>query len=324
MYANYDQGFANGLTVRGIPVVQAHPGMVFWVGNSTASTASLRGEKGASDGNKGTFLEPFSTIAYALTQCTADRGDIIFVRPGYTETVAATDLTLNVAGVAVIGLGTGSKRPTLNLTATGSTVAISAANTTLHNFLITGGVDAIVAVMTISAADVTLSKLEYRDVTGQATDGILTTAAATRLLIDGLVWDGAVADGAASAIALVGTDRAEIKDFVIEGDFSVSAIDFRGTASTRVWIHDGQFYNRDAAVDTVVKDTVTASTGNIGPNLMINLEEHAANITEALTGVTFRYFGCGGVAGLVGNSILVCNLDGEAAMVSNIVASTDA
>ena len=324
MYSNYDQGFAQGLTVRGVPVVQAHPGMVFWVGNSTASTASLRGEKGASDGNKGTFLEPFSTIAYALTQCVADRGDIVFVRPGHTLTVTTDDLTFNVAGVAVIGLGTGSKRPTLNLTATGSTVAVSAANVTLHNFLITGGVDAVVAVMTISAADVTLSNIEFRDVTGEATAGILTTASADRLLIDGLQYQGAAGDGPAAAVAIVGGDRIEVKNFNIDGDFSVSAIDVRTTATTKLWVHDGSFYNRDAAVDTVVKDTITASTGNIGPNLMINLEEHAANITEALTGATFRYFGGGETAGLNGGSILVCNLNGESAMTANIVQSTDA
>jgi len=324
MYANYDQGFANGLTVRGIPVVQAHPGMVFWVGNSTASTASLRGEKGASDGNKGTFLEPFSTIAYALTQCVADRGDIIFVRPGHTLTVAATDLTIDVAGVAIIGLGTGTKRPTFNHTATGSTVAITAANVTLHNFLMTGGVDAVVAMITVSAADVTLSKIELRDVTGEMVVGVLTTAAADRLLIDGFKYYGATGDGLTAAIALVGGDRIEIKDFILDGDASVALIDVRTTPTTKLWVHDGQFWSREAADDTVLQDTVTASTGMIGPNLSIYLEEHAANVTEALTGATFIYNGAGETAGLNGGTILVSNLVGEAMMVSNIVQSTDA
>jgi len=312
MISNYDQGFAQGLTVRGIPVVQAHPGKVFWVGNSS-TTASLRGEKGESDGNDGTFLAPFSTIDYALSQCVADRGDIVFVRPGYTETVGSTDLTLDVAGVAVIGLGSGSNRPTLNLTATGSTIAITAANVLMHNFLITGGVDAIVAVMTVSAADVTLSKLEFRDVTGQATDGILTTASANRLMIDGLVWVGATADGPAAAIAIVGGDRIEIQNFYIAGDFSVSAIDVRTTLTTGLRVHDGFFWNNDAAVDTSVKDTIGSSTGQIGPNLFIQTEEHGANITEVITGATFVVF----------DPVYVVNLANEKAMLINWTASAD-
>ena len=321
MASQYPHGFAHGVVIRGVPLVQTHPGKVFWVSNSTVM---LPNQKTGSNSNDGSFNAPFATLDYAIGKCTADRGDIIFLKPGHAETLTSTSVAADVAGIAIVGLGQGANRPTFNANATASKFAISGANTLVHNLLFTGGFDAVVSMITVSAADVILSKIEIRDVTGEIVVGLLTTADANRLQVDGFIYDGAVGDGATAAIAIVGGDRIEIQNFSLDGDFSVAAIDVRTTATTRLWIHDGVFYNRDAAVDTVVKDTITASTGNIGPNLLINLEEHAANITEALTGVTFRYFGGGETAGLNGASILVCNLDGESAMTINKPQSTDA
>jgi hypothetical protein len=113
-FTNFPKGFAGGLNLRGMPLVQTQPGAVFWVSN--ASTL-LVGQKGGSDGNRGTYDAPFSTLAGALTACTAGRGDIIFVKPGHAETISsASILSLNVAGVAIVGLGSGSNRPTLTFT----------------------------------------------------------------------------------------------------------------------------------------------------------------------------------------------------------------
>jgi hypothetical protein len=61
-------------------------------------------------------------------------------------------------------------------------------------------------------------------------------------------------------------------------------------------------------------DTITASTGMIGPNINLRLQDNAANITEAITGATFVYF----------QPINVVNLAGESSLVINITASTDA
>lgn len=319
--SNYGS-FAQGVMIRGIPLIQTHPGKVFWVDNSALGTGDTM--KNGSDGNQGTYNDPFSTLDYAIGKCRANKGDIIFLKPGHSETLTATSVAVDVAGIAIIGLGQGSNRPTFNATATGSIFAISAANVLVHNLYFTGGVDAVVSMISVSAADVVLNKIEIRDVTGEMTVGLLTTAGANRLVVDGFVFDGAVGDGLSAAIALVGGDRIEICNFNLDGDASVALIDIRTTATTRLWVHDGQFYSREAADDTVLQDTITASTGNIGPNLIINLEEHAANITESLTGATFRYFGGGETAGLNGASILVCNLDGESAMTINKVQSTDA
>lgn len=149
--SNYPNGFANGVTIRGVPLLQTNPGQVFWVSNTSAL---LPGQRGGSDGNKGTFDSPFSTIDYAIGQCVANRGDIIMVKPGHTETLSAAGaITADIAGVAIIGLGNGSTRPTLTLdTATTATINVTAANVTFKNIIITANFADIVAPFTLTTA----------------------------------------------------------------------------------------------------------------------------------------------------------------------------
>lgn len=148
---NYPNGFANGITIRGVPLHTAFPGKVFWVSNATTLQG---GQKGGSDGNKGTFDAPFSTIDYAIGQCTANRGDIIFVKPGHAETIsAANGILADVAGVAIVGLGTGSLRPTITLdTATTTTIGVTAANVAFKNIIFTANFADIVSVFTTTTA----------------------------------------------------------------------------------------------------------------------------------------------------------------------------
>jgi len=310
--SNYPNGFMNGITIRGVPVHVAHPGQVFFVNNSAVLAS---GGVAGSDGNPGTYLKPFSTIDYAIGRCTANRGDIIFVMPGHAEDVsAAAGIALDVAGVAIVGLGNGSLRPSISLTATASTLTMSAANCSLKNILLLGGVDAVVSVVVVSAADCTIEACEIRDVTGQVTNGILTTAAATRLKILDHIHNGATAAGTDAAIAIVGGDRIEITASVIDGNFAVGGIDVRTTAATNLYVHDvGRFFTRNSA-DIFLVDTITASTGQIGPNINIRLTDNGANITEAITGATF----------VVVDPVNVVNLANEKAMLINWVASTDA
>lgn len=149
--SNYPNGFAQGVTIRGVPLLQTHSGKAFWVSNATTLQA---GQIGGSDGNDGSFNKPFSTLDAAVGACTASRGDIIFVKPGHAETISsATALALDVAGVAIIGLGVGSLRPTFTLnTATTTTIGVSAANITIKNCIFSANYADIVSFFTITAA----------------------------------------------------------------------------------------------------------------------------------------------------------------------------
>ena len=293
-------------------------GGMFTVVNNSMTTGNIffvhsgTGTNGAGYGQNPDA--PVASIDYAVGLCTANQGDRIYVMPGHVETVAtASGLAADVAGVEIIGIGTGSARPKVNLTATDATVAISAANVTFRNILFTGGIDAIASVIVVSAADVAIVDCEYRDVTGECTVGILTTAAADRLHIRNLRYDGATSAGTSAGIAIVGGDRIVIEGLRMDGNFSVGGIDIRTTATTDLEVRDVVFRTRNSA-DIFLVDTITGSTGQIGPNLSLRVQDNAANITEAVTGATFVYF----------PPIYVVNLAGEQAMSSNITLSTDA
>ncbi len=137
--SNYPNGFVNGITIRGVPLTVLHPGKVFYLNNSSVLASTDDGVAGADTPSAGTYQRPFSTLDYAIGQCTASRGDIIAVMPGHAETYSTAtatsdDLTLDVAGVAIVGLGTGSLRPTFTFDTTNTTtVAVSAANITVYN-----------------------------------------------------------------------------------------------------------------------------------------------------------------------------------------------
>lgn len=299
--------FPDGVSSFGMPVV----GQGVPIARAYKFVCSTYG----SNGNEGTLESPFATIDYAIGKCTASRGDTIIVMPGHTETVtAAAGIALDVAGVNIIGIGEGSIRPTVNFTtAVGASFAVTAANCVVKNILFTGGIDALTNPIHVQAADFTLDGCEWRDVTGQATDVILTTAAANRLKVVNHRHDGATAAGGASAIALVGGDCIRIENCRFDGNFSVGVIDIRTTATTDLEISNVVARTRNAA-DIFLVDTITGSTGMIGPNIYLRLNDNAANITEALTGATFVYF----------QPISIVNLAGESSMFSNITASTDA
>lgn len=303
--------FPNGLSSFGMPLIGSGPlltyGNVFFVQSTHVN---------ASNGNKGTSPDrPLATIDYAIGLCTANNNDHIIVGPTHVETItAAGGVRFDVAGITVIGLGTGSSRPQINYTtSTAAEMSVNAANTTLHNLLFTGGIDALASPLDVNATDFLLSNCEYRDVTGQATDFLILRSGADRARILNHVHRGAAAAGANAAIALTGPSNVLIQDFLIDGNFAVGAIDFRTTASTDVIIRRGMVRQRNSS-DIVVVDTITASTGIIGPDIFARVADNAANITEAFTGATFVYM----------QPLRLVNNAGESSMDTNITASTDA
>jgi hypothetical protein len=162
--SNFPNGFVGGVMLRGLPIAQTHPGKVFWVSNNTAGL--LAGQRGGSDGNRGDFNSPFATLAYAVSQCVANRGDIIFVKPGHAESVtSATALPLNIAGVAIVGLGVGSARPTFTVsTANTATIAVSADNVSVQNCIFVANFLSIAACFTLSTAkEFTVEGCLFRD-----------------------------------------------------------------------------------------------------------------------------------------------------------------
>ena len=261
---------------------------------------------------------PFATLDWGVSHGDVATGDTFLLMPLHAEDLDADSaVDVDVSNLKIIGLGWGGCRPTFTATDVDGDFKLAASCGILENVLFLGGVDATTGILEVSSADWKILNCEYRDSVGQATDALITVDGADRLLIDGWKHIGAAAAGANSAIAVDGSDDLIIRNVNIYGNFAVGAIDFRTTASARALIYgDGQpsyIWTANAA-DICIVDTVTGSTGFIGPNLNLMLTDNAANITESVTGATFQLMA----------PVLVCNLAGEQGMAIDWTTSTDA
>lgn len=214
MYSNYPLGFTNGVLIRGMPLTMAYPGQVFWVDGS--GTTPVKGAVGGQDGGPGTFQRPFATLDYAIGQCVANRGDIIMLKPGHTESIsAAGGITCDVAGVAIVGMGSGSLKPTFTWdTAATATMPISADNVTFINVRFESGFADITAMIPITGNHTTFSHvdLEQNATNENFVDFITVATGLVGLYIDNCVWVGNDAAND-SFVTMAGTlDHLVVKD----------------------------------------------------------------------------------------------------------------
>lgn len=180
-FHNYPDGFSSGITVRGIPLQMSHPGEVFWVNNSSILP---KNGVGGSDGNPGTFHRPWATIDFAIGQCTAARGDIVFVMPNHTESISTTTFALagisqDVSGVAVVGLGRAAERPTITIdTDVDATWSVTANYCSIVNMIFTGNFLSVKSAITNSAgAGMTVEGCLFQDTS--AIKGLLAAVTTT-------------------------------------------------------------------------------------------------------------------------------------------------
>lgn len=221
--SNYPSGFTNGLMVRGLPISVCHPGEIFWVNNSSVLP---KGGVGGSNGNDGSYRRPFSTIDYAIGRCTANRGDIIMVMPGHAETISsAAIIVMDVAGVAVVGLGSGGKRPTLTFTtAATANIPITAANMSIKNVLFVANFADVASVFTATGTatptDFAIEDCEFKDTSSILNFLTIVTGNATANSMSGLYLKNSRISSlgttaATTAIKLLeATDRVQIMDNV--------------------------------------------------------------------------------------------------------------
>lgn len=215
------------------------------------------------NGNDGSYGSPFATINYAISRCTASKGDVIIVKAGHAETiVAAGGITVDKAGVSIIGLGAGTDRPEISFgTATSASVLITAANVTIRNIVGISAVDALTNPFHVQAAGCTLD-IEWQDPSSalQAVRTVLTTAAGDNLRVT-LKTVGITSGGTApvNAVRLVGCNSGII-NLNFYGRASTSVVEFVTTACTNVDVA-GYIYNSGVTDGSKnVVDTVTGST----------------------------------------------------------------
>lgn len=294
--SNYPKGFTSGLTVRGLPINLAHPGKVFFLNNSSVVAD---GGIGGSDSNNGTLQKPFSTLSNALSACTASRGDIIMVMPGHAETISSsTALTISTAGVAIVGLGVGTARPTFTLdTANTATINVTAANVSFSNCLFVANFLAIAALFSITTAkSFSLNDCEFRDTSSVLNFKVIVDTNATSNDADGLSierckFNGLGTTSGSCLVKMDGTNkRLSIKDsYVTHAATSTAGLMpiATGKVVTNAIIENNIIDLVGAAAATtgvIITTDGTTNSGVIRNNLVVSLDDTTEILVTAASG----------------------------------------
>lgn len=178
---------------------------------------------------------PFRTLDYAVGQMTANNGDVIIVMPGYAETLSAADaVDVDVAGLTIIGLGSGTDMPEFTFGHANAEFVIGAANVTLVNLRFIAGITSITMGISIEAAgdEFKMVDCEFPKPTTNSwefVDAIDVASGANGVWIENCRYyndeGGAAPDHFIDAgNGTAGPERLVMINNIIKGDFAVSAI----------------------------------------------------------------------------------------------------
>ena len=230
--------------------------------------------------------KPFATIDYALSQCTADAGDIIYLCPGHNEGFADAQLDIDVDGVSIIGIGQGAKRPRIDFDHANASIDVGASNVTIKNITLLPSITDVLIAIDVEAGETDVHIVDVEALPGEDGAGADDFAAVVEFkagcnngVVDGLkVRQHASAAGYIAGVRLKGaSDNIEIKncDINITGAGVVAPINGDTTLSTNVRIHDN-ILQSDAEPGI---ELLTGTTGIIYRNYIAsNLGTLAASI----------------------------------------------
>jgi hypothetical protein len=266
LMSNYPNGFSNGVSIFGMPILNTYTGNVFYVHSGTGSNS-----------NSGTVSKPFATIDYAVERCTANNGDLIIVKQGHAEVVsAAGGLDLDVAGITIMGMGQGANMPTVTLTtATTADVDIDAANVTIMGIHFVSGFADIAVGIDVNADDFSLLNCRFSQ---SAVD------------LNTLIW---VQDAAAG-----GSDRITIQGCHVMAIDAANThfVNFAGTGDGHKVIGNTLIgdWGTMAIGGAGVITNATIMYNSISNAATTN--DAAINLAATATGVVMHNYACGGAA----------------------------
>lgn len=216
-------------------------GNVWFVDGNSGNAAN-----NANNGQGESWSAPFANINYAISRCSNNAGDVIFVAANHTETIADTngdhvsgtttdEFCVDKAGVTIIGLGSGTRRPTITLaTATDACIDIRAANCALYNLIFYNTIADNVAMLDAqSTADgLVIENCMFHESADDAESILQVNLAANcdDVTIRGCRFHNvANNDGCLAAIKAVGAIiRLRIQDCLFRGDYNEHVVDADG------------------------------------------------------------------------------------------------
>lgn len=235
----------------------------------------------------------------AMAACTAGRGDFVYIAPGYALTVTASVPALDVAGVTIIGMGSGLNRPTFTYGAAAATINVTGANIRMMNCHHIANYDNVAAAYTTAAAkDFELRGCTFDDKTTALhfVSIVVTNAtdqAAEGLKVIGNRWNGLALAPNAFVSILAATDRIIINDNVVHMDATNNVGHFITLAAKIVL--EAEISNNvcnvvgatDATVGIFLTGSGSTSKGIVRDNLVSSLDTTTELIFTAGTGLTY-------------------------------------
>lgn len=285
-------------------------GAVFCTAGLNLTTGAISfvdsGHAAASDAttNGHTPDAPFATLDYAIGQCTAEKGDTIYVMPGHAEE-CTTDVELfdlDQAAVSVIGLGVGDLQPTFTISHVDATCQIGAAGCRLSNIRFISGIADTVVGLVIEEAGIG-SELDHCYFGGTSGKefviSVSITADAHRLLIHDNTIIQLTGEEATSAIWFAGgSDGTIVRDNIIEGDFKTNAaVDLSTAASANIVLMTNYIMNVETSTSLAIKchgsgtgiivdNFVSAASNGVRPINTVTLMHCSENYGNDLANTT--------------------------------------
>jgi hypothetical protein len=258
------------------------------VGGDVFFASSVHTQAANSPGLGGTPEAPYSTLTYAMTQAAANHGDIIYLMPGYTQTLSGlSDVVLDKHGVTIQGLGNGLNRPTFTLdTATTTRIRVSGNNVTVKNCIFTANFADIVTCFLLGGAkDFRVEDCLFKATAANMNFLHLIDTGTTDNADDGLTFvNNQWFEPDAATLAFMLLDNA-IDRMVIDGNTMITGhatVDVAalitgatGKNMTNVSIANNRVYitgNSSSAAGLFITTDGTAGTGFINDNKLYTLD----------------------------------------------------
>lgn len=271
--------FPNGVSSYGVPILGGGSivttGSIFFVDSVTGSNSY----SGSDPDN------PVATIDHAVNLCTANKGDYVVVMPNHVETLSDTvDCDVDVAGVTVLGLGSGDNMPRIAYPSTGSIFSVGASNVTIANINFRAGIADVVIGLDIEDASDYTRVLGCRFDSGTpGTFEFLISIAnqndANNTLIKDVYINMGLGDAVHGIKFVDDSDDSAVVNCHIEGDFTTANIGGTGTLSTNLLIKGNLLISGGAGDIGIVAVIVmlTNTTGVVVDNTFFgNLASAAA------------------------------------------------
>jgi hypothetical protein len=114
--------------------IEKHPGEVYFVHSGIGSNA-------AGSGNNPDA--PFASLAYAFSSDVLVAGDKVYLLPGHNESIGDAQVTLDIAGVSIEGLGQGSNTPRFDFDHANASIDVAASGISIKHIRLLPSVTAV-------------------------------------------------------------------------------------------------------------------------------------------------------------------------------------